>query len=272
MLLASLTALILGCSEEFEVKENEEYTEIEIKTFTGVIKNKKLLNGRLTVEVCEEYRSILGDEVYVHVKSCKKGKAIEVVASNVRVTYSERFDDEPVSAKPIIYFYPESDTVCSTKVALKNGEFICTYPDHGENGWQNFVAHPDSTLTFPDGKEYYALYWEGVSSFKSDFSKGFCVKGSDSAKFFDEILPKTGLSTREANEFIIYWLPILQENKYNLISFRQEAYTDSAKLIIDPAPDSLLRVYMAAQTLDKPIEIEAQEFEAFERKGFTVVE
>ena len=105
-----------------------------------------------------------------------------------------------------------------------------------------------------------------------DFSKGFCVKGSDTAEFLTQILAEIGLTPREANEFIIYWLPLMQNNEYNLISFQHEAYTSAARLEITPTPDSLLRVYMVYQPLDAPVEIEPQTFEPFERKGFTVVE
>ncbi|MBE6608965.1 MAG: hypothetical protein E7633_10490 [Ruminococcaceae bacterium] len=173
--------------------------------------------------------------------------------------------------KPVIYLYPEEDTLCSVKVEL-DGKLTCTYPDHGIDGWQNFVAHPDGTLIFPDGKEYYCLYWEGVANMTPDFSKGFCVKGEDTAEFLSDILLEIGLTAREANEFIIYWLPLLQKNEYNLISFQSEAYTDTADLIINPEPDSLLRVYMVAKPLDSFIEIEPQVFDGFVREGFTIVE
>ena len=174
--------------------------------------------------------------------------------------------------KPVIYLYPEADTECSVKLNLINGGLTCTYPEHGENGWQNFIARPDGTLVFPNGREYYCLYWEGNAPFEPDFSKGFCVKGSDTAQFLTDILPIIGLSAREANEFIIYWLPVLQENSYNLISFQKEAYTSAAQLEITPTPDSLLRVYMSAMPVDAYMVIEPQTFDGFERKGFTVVE
>ena len=174
--------------------------------------------------------------------------------------------------KPVIYLYPEEDTECSVKVTLQNGKLTCTYPEHGENGWQNFTATPDGTLIFPDGKQYYCLYWEGKCDLEPDFTKGACVKGSETAAFLEKALAEMGLSAREANEFIIYWLPILQENPYNLISFQTEAYTSVAELEITPTPDSLLRVYMTAKPLDHYEEIEPQVFDGFERKGFTVIE
>ena len=58
----------------------------------------------------------------------------------------------------------------------------------------------------------------------------------------------------------------------NLISFQGDVYDDSAKLDITPAPDSILRVFMAYKPLDKPIEVPEQVFQPFERSGFTVVE
>ncbi len=185
--------------------------------------------------------------------------------------YREPSDDPFAHWKPVIYLYPEEEMECSLRVNLK-GELTCTYPEHGEYGWQNFTAMPDGTLIFPDGREYYCLYWEGEADMEPDLTKGFCVKGSDTAEFLTDILPKTGLTPREANEFIIFWLPILQKNEYNLITFQTEAYTSIAELEINPNPDSLLRVYMVAKPLDAPVDIEPQTFEGFERKGFTVVE
>lgn len=174
-------------------------------------------------------------------------------------------------AKPILYFYPEKATVCSAKVTLK-GELTCTYPAHGTAGWINFTANPDGKLIFPDGKAYYALYWEGIQSNQWDFSQGYCVRGEDTAAFLEWALAEQGLTAREANEFIIYWLPLMQDNPYNVISFQSSAYTDSAVLDISPAPDSLLRVFMAYYPTQEAVDIQPQAFAPFVREGFTVVE
>jgi hypothetical protein len=81
-----------------------------------------------------------------------------------------------------------------------------------------------------------------------------------------------GLTEDEMNEFIVYWLPLMEHNKYNLISFQSDAYTDSAKLNITPTPDSMLRVFMTYVPLEEAIDIEPQQLSTFERNGFTVVE
>ena len=178
---------------------------------------------------------------------------------------------EKVFAKPVIYLYPEKDMLCSVELDF-DGELTCTYPDYSE-GWNDFIARPNGTLVFPDGKEYYALYWEGKSSSMiPNLSRGTCVKGSDSAQFLESALSELGLNAREANEFIIYWLPILEANEYNVITFQTDAYEEVAALNVTPAPDSVLRVYMYAYATDKYIEMQPQEFEPFERVGFTVVE
>lgn len=179
------------------------------------------------------------------------------------------FIEMPEPEKPVIYLYPEEETKVDVKLSL-NGRFTCTYPAYN-NGW-SVVASPDGTLTDESGQTYNYLYWEGVTRAEYDFSKGFCIKGSDTAKFFEYALPKLGLNRREANEFIVYWLPLLEKNEYNLISFQNEAYTESARLDITPAPDTLIRVFMAYKALDEYVEIEEQILSSPEREGFTVIE
>ena len=105
-----------------------------------------------------------------------------------------------------------------------------------------------------------------------DFSEGWCVPGEETVTFLEWALAAQGLSPREANEFIIYWLPILQENPYNVISFQTTAYTEAALLEVTPAPDSLLRIFMAYYVSETPVELPPQMWDGFERTGFTVVE
>ena len=171
--------------------------------------------------------------------------------------------------KPVIYLYPEETTEVSVLLDF-NGELTTTYPAY-DNGWR-VVAEPDGTLFDENGREYYCLYWEGESDIDFDMSEGFCVKGSETAAFLEEALAKLGLTRREANEFIVYWLPLMEGNEYNVISFQTDAYTENAKLIIDPQPDTLIRVFMAWYGSGKPVEIPEQSLAAPERTGFTVVE
>ena len=74
---------------------------------------------------------------------------------------------------------------------------------------------------------YNYLYWEGETYAQYDLSKGFCVKGEDTAAFLEDALEQLGLTRREANEFIVYWLPLMEHNPYNKISFQTDIYTDN---------------------------------------------
>ena len=173
-------------------------------------------------------------------------------------------------AKPVIYLYPEEETAVT--VALDyGGTLTCTYPAAQDGVW-TVTASPDGTLRDEEGQEYSYLFWEGACAASYDFSEGFCVSGADTAAFLEEALSSLGLNRREANEFIVYWLPQMEQNPYNLLSFQAEAYTDHARLEISPRPDSVLRVFMAWKALDEPVELPAQTLPAFVRTGFTVVE
>ena len=172
-------------------------------------------------------------------------------------------------AKPVIYLYPEQEQEVSVRLDY-DGELTCTYPEYKE-GWE-ITAKPDGRLTDKTGMEYNYLYWEGTSDREYDFSEGFCIAGEDSAEFLEGALAELGLTRREANEFIVYWLPRLEANAYNLISFQTEAYTEHAGLIIEPEPDTVIRVFMAYQPTDSRQEIPEQELDAPARTGFTVVE
>ena len=177
---------------------------------------------------------------------------------------------EATTEKPVIYLYPEEETQVNVKLDY-DGTLTSTYPSY-ENGW-TVDAAPDGTLTDPStGRQYYCLYWEGETDTEYDFSTGFCVAGADTAAFLEDALADLGLTEQEANEFIIYWLPRMEGNAWNLISFQTMAYTDSAVLTIDPVPDTLIRVFMAWQGLDEPVEVQPQRLTAPERTGFTAVE
>ena len=122
------------------------------------------------------------------------------------------------------------------------------------------------------GQIYNYLYWEGETYAQYDLTKGFCVKGEDTAAFLETTLKKLGLNRREANEFIVYWLPLMEQNPYNIISFQTDIYTDAALLTVNPTPDTLIRVFMAWKATDSIVEIPKQEISTPVRTGFTVVE
>lgn len=180
------------------------------------------------------------------------------------------FDPDISLYKPVIYLYPEKETDVSVNLTL-NGKLTCTYPKYN-NGW-TVTAKPDGTLTDKNGMNYNYLYWEGETDTRFDFSTGYCVKGSESAKFLEKELAKQGLNRKEANEFITFWLPQMEQNEYNIISFQKETYTDDAKLNVNPNPNTIIRVFMAFKPSNEYVKIPVpKETETPQRNGFTLVE
>lgn len=178
--------------------------------------------------------------------------------------------DEIKVMKPVIYLYPETKMEVDVHLDY-DGNLDFTYPSY-DNGWK-VTAYPDGTLiNHKDRQEYSYLFWEGASNTPYDMSKGFVVKGEDSEEFLKEKLAYLGLLPKEYNEFLVYWLPQMVNNPYNLISFQEDIYWESAVLTIEPKPDSIQRVFMAFMPLDNMVEIEEQILTPFERKGFSVIE
>lgn len=222
------------------------------------------LNGQLSGEWC------VGDRVICTYENTYCDDAAQRIEADMLTIAASSWTPEPGMAyKPVIYLYPEKETAVTVKLDL-SGKLTCTYPAYN-NSWQ-VTAAPDGTLTDARGLAYNYLYWEGETNARWDMSRGFCVRGADTAAFLEDALAKLGLNRREANEFIVYWLPLMQENPYNVISFQTDAYTDAARLDVSPAPDTVIRVFMTWQATDAFQEIPSQTLTAPDRTGFTVVE
>lgn len=176
-----------------------------------------------------------------------------------------------VVKKPVIYLYPEKPINVNVEV-LFDGDFVFTYP-LASNGRWDVYAYPNGTLiNNRDGREHPYIFWEGTSNINWDLSKGFVVKGEDTLEFLEEKLEFLGLNDREISEFITYWVPLMQDNEYNLITFQDELYTNNFALNVYPKPDSTLRVFMVYKALDEPINIQEPILKSFDRTGFTVIE
>ena len=178
--------------------------------------------------------------------------------------------------KPVIYLYPQRTQAVTVKLSLIAGTLSASYPefDQALGGWSVIATRNGKLTDRRDGKEYSYLFWESMntSDVNYDLSKGFVVKGAEVRDFLHTILPKTGLTPKEYNEFIVYWYPRLMNIPLMQVYFAGTEYTDSAPLSIEPRPDSLLRVFMVVRPLKEPITLIPQKIPSFERKGFSVVE
>ena len=184
------------------------------------------------------------------------------------------FDEYSGMAKPVIYLYPNKiqDVNVQLATSTMKGTLDLTYPNYGKDGW-NMTAFPNGKLIDKKTKKSYNyLFWEGTSNKQWEFPDGFIVKGTETAEFLEEKLSLMGLTANEYNDFIVYWLPLMVKNEYNLIRFPNEEYNKDFPLKITPKPESVLRIYMVFKAVDSPYILPEQELQPFNRKGFTVVE
>lgn len=230
-----------------------------------------VISGK-NIDVTVEYKASCGlcaPKIIYYLLKVSKNMA------NVNVKINYKAINKPncnpnISYKPIIYLYPNEEM--NVHVKLGRPELLTTtYPKYN-NGW-NLTAYPNGILKNSDGKEFYGLYWEGINNIQSDFIDGFVVKREDTISFLEEKLSILGLNERESNEFIIYWLPKLEENKYNLIRFESIGVVNKQMpLYIDPKPDTIIRVFMEYKGINNNMYIAEQKLYSPKRRGFTAVE
>ncbi len=265
---ADKDVIYLETGREYSGTEDEKETVVNIADKEAILSDAQVfVNGEMPDEGMEGY--IIDGYTYYKLRDI--GNAIGFHVSWLESQQKVRILTAPMAArKPVIYLYPEETTDISVELEY-DGELTVTYPSYND-GWK-VTAQPDGTLTnHADGREYSYLFWEGEGYGEMDFSEGFVVKGEDIVAFLQEKLSAMGMTPREYNEFIVYWLPYMQDNAYNLISFQWENYDTSAKLNITPEPDNMLRVFMAFKALEEPVDIPEQELPTLQREGFTVVE
>lgn len=173
-------------------------------------------------------------------------------------------------AKPILYLYPEKETKV-TVTFDKSENLTTTYPKY-ENKWE-VTAKPNGDLYDSKGNYYYGLYWEENLNHKVDFSTGFYVEKDNAIEFLETKLSEIGLNPKEKNEFIMYWLPILEKNGKSLVYFElTDERNENSNINISPKPDSILRFAIHVKKVDKKIDIKEEKIPTFNRKGFVAVE
>ena len=228
-----------------------------IKFILYKIKNSRINSNDEKYEEYKEKSKIAGKQLVISVVA-----AIVLMIGTGMLGVTRTF-------KPIIYLYPENDNTEVYVTLSKPERITCSYPKYTD-GW-NVLADKDGTIT-DKNRNYYALYWEGLIN-KKDFKDGFVVKGENTAEFLEEKLRILGLTDKEAEEFIIYWLPKMENNRYNLIRFLEEdELNEEMELNISPKPDTLIRIQMQFKPLLFDMDIPEQKLNEVHRSGFTVVE
>jgi hypothetical protein len=172
------------------------------------------------------------------------------------------------AAAPCIYLYPEqAGEVSVTLLPAEDAWLTSTDPEHGE-GWTVW-AEPDSLI---DGTYDY-LYYSCDVAMKFQMDEGWAIEAEDIFSWFEETLPRCGLSQSETADFVDYWSEHLPYSPWYLVYPQyNDLIAGQIDIAIDPEPDSMLRLWLVIEKVEQPEPLTAPEFVPFERSGFTVVE
>ena len=176
--------------------------------------------------------------------------------------------------KPIIYLYPERKTDISLKLNF-NGKLQTTFPNY-DKSWK-VEAYPDGKIFDKKSNRFYnSLFWDGELNFEQNhyvYENGFIVSRDNLTNFLIEKLEQIGLNNNETNDFVQFWLPILEKNEFNFVHFLvNEKYDAISKNEILPKPDTSILVFMEFYKTSSFQKIVPQNLIKTNRKGFTIVE
>ena len=176
------------------------------------------------------------------------------------IFHNSQYGPQAECGKPVIYLYPTKPTQVSVKVGAR---ITKSDPEYLE-GW-NVIAEPTGTQT---------LFWEGFGNGPyPEITQGFVVKQSDLETTLRDHIARLGLNAREAQDFLDFWLPKMPIKPYVRLTWFGTRQMDAlAPLTITPKPDSVIRVFLDFEGLEKPITIPPQKLSAIPRNGFTVIE
>ena len=250
--------------------------------YSADIKNIDNNDSSLNIELCVDYidnsdtSQGLGNLFFIKLN----GKDIKNINLNVDYYHPEIYniethDENGIAVdKPVIYLYPTEDTDITVK--LSNPENLtCVYPNYN-NEWTVHAKKDGTLIDKITGRQYYCLYYEALNNknySNNNLNEGFVINSSEITKFLEEKLKTLGLNDKESEEFIIYWLPKLQNHKYIFIRFQSiEEINQNMSLSFSQKPDSLIRVMMEWKGLKEKINVKEQILTPATRKGFTVVE
>ncbi|MDD5306964.1 MAG: carboxypeptidase-like regulatory domain-containing protein [Deltaproteobacteria bacterium] len=169
---------------------------------------------------------------------------------------------------PYIYLYPEATTDVRVTLAPAPGTGIETSEPAYGSGW-DVIAEPSGRL---DGTWDY-LFYEATVRWVFQEEQGYAVPAADIFGWFADTLPVLGLTADETDDFLAYWTQYLPDASCYLVYPQPaERIGLTMGLAIDPAPDSLLRLWLVVRGSDDCVAPEPWQAAPFDRAGFTAVE
>jgi len=173
---------------------------------------------------------------------------------------------DAVAYKPAIYLYPQETLKIKVSLSI-NGEITISEPEYN-NGW-DVVVEPGGNI---EGSYDY-LFYEARLNYLKTPDDGWCVEYEHLEIWMNTTLKELGLNEKESKDFMVFWLDFLPIANYYEIKLLSKEYLDlHMGLIIDPKPETIIRVMLTFSPYQNAVEIATPLITTPIRSGFTVVE
>lgn len=175
------------------------------------------------------------------------------------------FEPTQVDA-PNIYLYPETESDISVTLDFPNGGHVKVSDPPYNDGW-NVTVTPDGII---EG-EYDYLFYKAILPTQPNANEGWLLTTANLETEFRVLLAEQGFVGREIDDFIDYWIPLLDDAPYYGV-FPQDVES-FVGLNVVPSPENTLRVFLLVLPFEQPVIIPIpRENNYITRDGFTVVE
>jgi internalin A len=174
----------------------------------------------------------------------------------------------PYVKKPNIYIYPTERIHLDIQLIFPNGGKIIESTPNYENGWEIEVL-PSGFIN----NQYDYLFYEAQIPELMQREYGWKINGIDLSSFFINNLKSLLFAKEEIDDFIEYWIPLLDTTKtYVIYPQFNEELKKIIQLKFSIVPDNLIRVFYLIEESNENINIKTPQIPSFKREGFTVLE
>ena len=169
---------------------------------------------------------------------------------------------------PYVYLYPtEAMQIGVTLVPAQGMAITESEPEYGD-GWSVW-AEPSGLL---DGERDF-LFYEATVLWIFQIEQGWAVPAAEIFGWLAGQLPAMGLNAAETADFLDYWTAHLPYAPcYRVFPQPLEIVEQEMGLLVAPAPDSTLRLWLMIEGAAECGAVAAPQIDGFVRAGFTVVE
>lgn len=174
----------------------------------------------------------------------------------------------PFVKKPNIYIYPLEAIDLSVQLFFPNGgKIIESIPAYNE-AWEINVL-PSGLIN----NEYEYLFYEAQipELLQRDF--GWVIYGTDLRSFFINNLDSLKFSVNEIDDFVEYWIPLLDDKKkYIIYPQFNDVLDEIVQLKFSTIPDNIIRVFYLLEEHGEDEIKNTPQIPITTREGFTVME